>query len=257
MTLIEEAHRLLSKASSDFSNLENVNTKAKAVESFCNMLSEIRAFGEGILIAEQIPAKLASDAIKNTNLKIMHRLVARDDRELMGDTMNLDERQKRFVSIMGKGLAAAFAEGFNEPFLIHPLFFSSAAHLRKPGKTVFPDEEVANFMAGKLRKFGYVYGKRPACGPCKKKCLYRDMVRYTSSSPAISMPLGHIFSAYWNLPGNLTLQYPDLSKIMTTELNSYLNTQEEINNYMFCLFINMGEELFNLRGNQQSLVLIK
>ena len=61
VTLIEEAHRLLSKTSDDFGNLENVSTKSKAVEAFCNILSEIRAFGEGILVAEQIPTKLAQE----------------------------------------------------------------------------------------------------------------------------------------------------------------------------------------------------
>ena len=40
LTLIEEAHRLLGKASSDSENLESVNVKGKAVETFCNILSE-------------------------------------------------------------------------------------------------------------------------------------------------------------------------------------------------------------------------
>jgi hypothetical protein len=38
---------------------------AHAVELFAGLLAEVRAYGEGIVIAEQIPAKLIPDVIKN------------------------------------------------------------------------------------------------------------------------------------------------------------------------------------------------
>ncbi len=44
------------------------------------------------MIAEQIPAKLIPDVIKNTAVKIVHRLPAADDREAVGATMNLSQR---------------------------------------------------------------------------------------------------------------------------------------------------------------------
>ena len=53
---------------------------AHAVEMFAGLLAEIRAYGEGLIIAEQIPAKLIPDVIKNTAVKIVHRLPAADDR---------------------------------------------------------------------------------------------------------------------------------------------------------------------------------
>jgi len=129
------------------SNLENVNTKAKAVETFCNILSEIRAFGEGILIAEQIPAKLAQDAVKNTNLKVMHRVVARDDRDLMGHTMNLNEDQNKFISIMDRGEAAVFSEGFSEPFLVRIPYYPSSVKVVDPKKSSTTDKDVIRFIA--------------------------------------------------------------------------------------------------------------
>ena len=54
------------------------------------MLAEIRAYGEGIVVAEQIPTKLVSDVVKNTALKVVHRLPAEDDRQLVGAAMNLE-----------------------------------------------------------------------------------------------------------------------------------------------------------------------
>ena len=55
------------------------------------LLAEIRAYGEGLVIAEQIPAKLIGDVVKNTALKVVHRLPAGDDRDLVGAAMNLDD----------------------------------------------------------------------------------------------------------------------------------------------------------------------
>lgn len=58
--MVEEAHRLLKNVSESG---EGGNTRAKSVEFFCNLLAEIRTFGQGILIADQIPTKLAPDKV--------------------------------------------------------------------------------------------------------------------------------------------------------------------------------------------------
>jgi hypothetical protein len=118
ITLIEEAHRLLSRTSTDTSAAETANVKGKAVEAFCNILAEIRAYGEGLVVAEQIPGKLADDVLKNTNLKVLHRLVAADDRQLMGGTMNLTDDQAAVVTSLRRGEAVAYAEGVESPVLV-------------------------------------------------------------------------------------------------------------------------------------------
>jgi Cdc6-like AAA superfamily ATPase len=108
LTIIEEAHRLLKNVPTEKTSEEQSNIKGKGVETFCNLLAEIRAYGEGVLVSEQIPAKLAPDVIKNSNLKIMHRMVAKEDRGLMGDTMNLDLHQKRQAVCLEVGEAIFF-----------------------------------------------------------------------------------------------------------------------------------------------------
>jgi hypothetical protein len=108
--VVEEAHRLFQNVPS-MADTEIANNKGKAVETFCNILSEIRAYGEGVLIAEQIPTKLAGDVIKNTNLKVMHRLTAADDRQVMGATMNLTGDQVKRVASFVAGEAAIYSEG--------------------------------------------------------------------------------------------------------------------------------------------------
>ena len=112
--VLEEAHRLLRSG--------RQGPGAHAVELFAGLLAEIRAYGEGVVIAEQIPAKLAPDAVKNTALKVLHRLPAADDRQLVGATMNLDDDQSRQVVSLHPGEAAAFADGMDRPMRIRVPF---------------------------------------------------------------------------------------------------------------------------------------
>lgn len=108
LTVIEEAHRILLRATPG--TLEQANPQAKVAEMFANILSEIRAYGEGLLIADQVPARLVPDAIKNTNLKIVHRLVAADDREAMSACMTLTPEQSAIINRLRLGQAIIYGE---------------------------------------------------------------------------------------------------------------------------------------------------
>ena len=48
---------------------------------FTDMLAEMRAYGEGFIIADQSPTKLVNAVLKNSALKIIHRLTYPDDRQ--------------------------------------------------------------------------------------------------------------------------------------------------------------------------------
>ncbi len=104
ITLVEEAHRLMSK----FEPGDNPNKK-HAVETFADMLAEIRKYGESMMIADQIPNKLTPDVLKNTNIKIVHRLFAQDDKDVIGSTMSLTEEQRDFLSNLELGHAVVFS----------------------------------------------------------------------------------------------------------------------------------------------------
>jgi hypothetical protein len=124
--VIEEAHRLLRAG--------RPGASGHAVELFAGLLAEIRAYGEGLVIAEQIPAKLMPDVVKNTALKIVHRLPASDDRELVGATMNLDAEQSRQVVSFPPGVAAVFADGMDRPLRIKVPFGGHAERPPEPGQ---------------------------------------------------------------------------------------------------------------------------
>lgn len=103
ITLIEEAHRLLSKPEPGGSP-----SQKQAAETFADMLAEIRKYGESLVIADQIPGKLTPEVMKNTNTKIIHRLFAQDDKEAVGHTMGLEEEQANFLSNLQIGRAVVF-----------------------------------------------------------------------------------------------------------------------------------------------------
>ena len=70
------------------------------------------------MIAEQIPARLVPDVIKNTAVKITHRLPAADDREAVGATMNATPPQSRYLVTLPPGQAAVFSDGMDFPVLV-------------------------------------------------------------------------------------------------------------------------------------------
>lgn len=112
LLVIEEAHRLLTNVQAS-GNQEQADMKGKAVETFNNMLSEIRTYGQGMLIADQIPNKLSPDVIKNTNLKITHRLFAKDDRQVIGDSIGLQEKETEELIRLKQGEAVIFHGDLN------------------------------------------------------------------------------------------------------------------------------------------------
>lgn len=109
ITLIEEAHRLLSK----YMPGDSMNKK-QGVEMFADMLAEVRKYGESLIIADQIPNKLTPEVLKNTNTKIVHKIFAQDDKEAIGNTMALKDEQKEHLSYLSSGRAIMMMPGLSK-----------------------------------------------------------------------------------------------------------------------------------------------
>ena len=187
LTVIEEAHRLLRRPDAPGS------AAARAVEQFAGLLAEIRAYGEGVIIAEQIPERLVPDVIKNTAVKITHRLPAAGDREAVGATMNMTRAQNRFLVTLRPGEAAVFADGMDYPLLA-----------RMPDGT----GREAAAEAATATPAGVVRSRSTTCGAdcTARPCTLRDMrvaQRALEEYPAIRMwaelsVLGHLVG--WPMP---------------------------------------------------------
>ena len=165
--MIEEAHRLLKNVPEG-----GDGSRAKSVEFFCNMLAEIRTFGQGILVADQIPTKLAPDTIKNTNLKIVHRTVAREDRETIGHAMGMTQEQIEYLSSLRRGYAAVYSEGDNEPMCVKFPLVGDDFNLSRESVI----REVQQKLKSLIQDYDMFQNYNCACSYCDKRCRYREPV---------------------------------------------------------------------------------
>lgn len=117
VVFIEEAHNLIA-TQNEMESCQDSNPKIAATECIVDMLKEVRALREGIIIADQLPTAMAIDVIKNTNVKIVHRLLSGDDRSLVGSTMAASEFQLERVATYLPGQALITYEGLLRPFEI-------------------------------------------------------------------------------------------------------------------------------------------
>lgn len=146
LTLVEEAHRLLSKV-----EYGDSGAKKSAVESFTDLLAEVRKYGESLVVVDQIPNKLAPEVLKNTNTKIIHKILARDDKEAVGDTMLMDEKQKEYLSALKTGYAIVFSEDMEKP--VH-VYIERETNTNEPDVL---DVLVKNLFVSDRKKLGDTY----------------------------------------------------------------------------------------------------
>lgn len=105
LVVVEEAHRVMGRCE----NQESPQYKSGLM--FSNFLSEVRAYGQGMMVVDQVPTRLIEDAIKNTNVKIIHKLVAADDSQRVAECIGLTSDQQKVIAKLSIGQAVL--AGFN------------------------------------------------------------------------------------------------------------------------------------------------
>lgn len=105
LVVVEEAHRVMARCDNPESPLY------KSAQMFSNFLSEVRAYGQGMMVVDQVPTRLIEDAIKNTNVKIIHKLVASDDSQRIAECIGLTLEQQKVIAKLSVGQAVL--AGFN------------------------------------------------------------------------------------------------------------------------------------------------
>lgn len=116
ITVLEEAHNLLKRTSTEFSS-DSANLLGKSVEMLSNAIAEMRTYGESFIIADQAPGLLDMAVIRNTNTKIVMRLPDRGDRELVGRAANLNDDQITELAKLPCGVAAVYQNEWVQPVL--------------------------------------------------------------------------------------------------------------------------------------------
>ena len=131
------------------------------------MLAESRRYGEGVVIAERFPAKLVADAVKNSGLKIIHRLTAEDDRRYLGEIIGVDETQELFAARPRTGEALLYSDELAETAHVDIATTPSAA---APRADVVRTAAAPPFAA---------------CDRCRAQCAYRGAALSMVNDPVI------------------------------------------------------------------------
>lgn len=113
VTILEEAHNLLKKTSTEQSQ-ESANLTGKSVEMISNSIAEMRTYGEGFIIVDQSPSLLDTSAIRNTNTKIVMALPEGSDRTTAGKSMALSEDQTEQIAKQHVGEAIVYQNSWEE-----------------------------------------------------------------------------------------------------------------------------------------------
>ncbi|MDZ4169616.1 MAG: hypothetical protein U1E26_08165 [Coriobacteriia bacterium] len=96
--LIDEAHVLLGSSSN-----QSPDARSSTVEALEDMIAEVRAYGTGIIIADQSPANVGRNIIANTDIKVMFRLVERQNRDMVGGATNMEPTDEAMLAQLGTG----------------------------------------------------------------------------------------------------------------------------------------------------------
>lgn len=120
LLFLEEAHNLIGPQAY-IPDEKSPDPKAAATAFVVKLLAEVRALGLGIVIGDQLPSALAPEVLKNTSIRICHRLSAPDDRGQMQQSMNASALQFEHMATQTSGQALASWEGVRKPFAMKVL----------------------------------------------------------------------------------------------------------------------------------------
>jgi hypothetical protein len=239
VTLVEEAHRLLRNVAVERASAEEANARGRAVEAFCDMLSEIRAYGEGLVIADQFPTRLAADAVKNTNLKIMHLLGGEDDRKMLGATMNFTEEQMRFGANLKVGQAVVYAEALDEPVLVQCPDYKTGVGI---AEKVVSDAEVRAAMSPFWQERREILRPFSGCAVCLEwtECPHLEMAETIARDAALDSSFSRHLLGAVGAPSSLRALLSELARAVTRRTRSG-RAHDAMRGVVFCLACCLGE----------------
>ncbi|MDA4117463.1 MAG: ATP-binding protein [Thaumarchaeota archaeon] len=82
------------------------------------MISELRKFGESMLFVAQFPSQVASEVVKNSGVRIIHRIAWAEDLRLIRDSLNLTPEQLSYISTLGVGETVVSLTRLQKPILL-------------------------------------------------------------------------------------------------------------------------------------------
>ena len=118
ITILEEAHRIIPSQTKQLDKDSSTSPEHEAATLVANMLAEIRAFGEGIIVVDQSPSKILSDALINCNTKIIHQIGYGEDKKTLAQALSLSKEQQNFLSSLQIGKAITIHPEITQPIYV-------------------------------------------------------------------------------------------------------------------------------------------
>ncbi len=111
--VLEEAHNIIGKISGN-----RDSSKDMASNYFAELLSSIRSFGTGVIIADQGATNLHSRVINNTSLKIVMHSEDENDMDMIRYALGMNDLQMRFGARLNTGEALLSLGGTSQTQLV-------------------------------------------------------------------------------------------------------------------------------------------
>lgn len=102
LLVLEEAHRVLPEVSPMVDH-ESGSAQRVSSQLLSSMLSEVRSLGEQVIVVDQSPSRVASDVLRNTNLKVVHRIVHPDDQAQIAGAIGMDTADSGLIGGLARG----------------------------------------------------------------------------------------------------------------------------------------------------------
>lgn len=100
--LIDEAHVLLGQKAS---STDGADSQGSTVETLEDLIKEIRSYGTSIIIADQSPTSVGKEIVANTDVKIMFKLVEKDNKDAVRTATNMSDLNYELLGRLGVGEA--------------------------------------------------------------------------------------------------------------------------------------------------------
>jgi len=249
VTLIEEAHRLLRNIPATAS-AETANPRGKAIEMFTDMMAEMRAHGEGFIIVDQMPGKLVPDVVKGSNLKIVHRLLALDDRQAVGSAMGLKPAQIDYLPRLTVGQAVVHSEELGDACLVKMDSVEDELVKKVDGESSNKHfENLENLLKNRFLKFKQKKSLRASyqhfslCAECDNPCNYTlENNRWNDTDKVVTLGKKFISTLVAGKSETLPSQLNEIRSNVDTTLGSRYNRSPQ-HGEIYCAYIHLAKLL--------------
>ncbi|MCZ2817249.1 ATP-binding protein [Modestobacter sp. VKM Ac-2984] len=141
--VLEEAHRVIPEVPAAQEDGASGSARRISAELLSSLLAEVRSFGEQVVVVDQSPAKVSSDVLRNTNVKIAHRVVHPEDQASLAGALGLPPEDADLLGGLARGQAIVSTRREPSPQTVavapaDPLTPAGAARPAPPGRTTWP-----------------------------------------------------------------------------------------------------------------------